>query len=103
MLVGCKVDKDHVREVPLIEVQQFAEYHNLLSIETSSKTGFNVEKAFHLISFEIHKMLEEGKFQVQEGWDGIKSGYMRPQIAPKIDLVQQNREDDKNKKKGCCS
>jgi Ras-related protein Rab-39B len=63
MLVGCKSDKEHIREVQTIDAQQFADYHNLLFIETSSKTGNNVEKAFNLIATEVYKRLEEGKFK----------------------------------------
>lgn len=63
MLVGCKSDKEHIREVAQVDAQQFADYHNLLFIETSSKTGNNVEKAFNLIATEVYKRLEDGKFK----------------------------------------
>ena len=79
LLVGTKKDKEHLREVPHEQAQQFADYHNMLFIETSSKTGLNVENAFKQLACEISQMLDDGKFKIQEGWDGIKSGYARPQ------------------------
>jgi hypothetical protein len=75
MLVGTKHDKEHLREVPIEQAQQFADYHNLSFMETSSKTGHNVEETFLQISRQIYEMLEEGKIKMQDGWDGIKSGY----------------------------
>lgn len=107
MLVGTKIDKDHIREVQTMEAQQFADYHNLLFIETSSKSGHNVEKGFNQIGSEIYRMLEEGKFKVQEGWDGIKSGYIRTHAtpAPSLQLTEQKQDNNRQQqaKKSCCS
>ncbi len=108
MLVGCKSDKEHIREVQTTDAQQFADHHNLLFIETSSKSGYNVENAFNLIGAEVYKKLEEGKFKVQEGWDGIKSGYMRTNLQqPQLKLTEQQQKSLKDSqvdaKKGCCS
>ena len=114
MLVGSKVDKEHLREVPTEQAQQFADYHNLLFLETSSKTGLNVEKTFTVLATQIYEMLEQGKFKIQDGWDGIKSGYMRSAVPlnkpPPIQLVEaDNSEENENgndssktSKRGCC-
>lgn len=108
MLVGSKIDKDHLKEVPTEQAQQFAEYHNILFMETSSKTGFNVEKTFTEIALKIYEQLEEGKFRIQDGWDGIKSGYMRsavapPNRAPNLSLVEgSNNTNEDDSKKKCC-
>lgn len=114
MLVGSKVDKEHLREVPTEQAQQFADYHNLLFLETSSKTGNNVEKTFTVLATQIYEMLEQGKFKIQDGWDGIKSGYMRSAVPlnkpPPIQLVEaDNSEENENandssktSKRGCC-
>lgn len=115
MLVGTKVDKENLREVPTEQAQQFADYHNLLFLETSSKTGQNVEKTFTELAVKIYDLLEEGKFRIQEGWDGIKSGYMRstmvaPARTPALNLVEANDQNNNNSssneskssKKNCC-
>lgn len=119
-----------MREVPLEQAQQFADYHNLLFLETSSKTGLNVEKTFIHLASKIYDLLEEGKFRIQEGWDGIKSGYMQsnPYMSgmaggggggglqsssrPPINLVEVRNNNDhdssgssdgsKSVKKNCC-
>ena len=60
ILVGTKTDKEQQREVPTEQAQQFADYHNLLFVETSSKQGLNVEKAFRDLAIRIYDQLEEG-------------------------------------------
>jgi hypothetical protein len=83
----------------------------LLFIETSSKSGHNVEKSFGNLALKIYDSLEAGKFKIQDGWDGIKSGYMRSANAPSnrapnsIGLAQngnQSSDDGQSSKKGCC-
>lgn len=113
-------DKEHQREVPIEQAQQFADYHNLLFLETSSKTGYNVEKTFLQLASRIYDLLEEGKFRIQEGWDGIKSGYMpstplgnhnRPPISlievrsrnnSNIDGQNEDAGNNDEAKKNCC-
>lgn len=89
--------------MPVEQAQQFADYHNLLFLETSSKTGFNVDKTFIDLARKIYDLLEEGKFRIQEGWDGIKSGYMQSNLAsangapfsrPAISLVEVHNQAD---------
>ena len=64
-MVGTKVDKENQREVPIEQAQQFADYHNLLFIETSSKLSLNVEKAFRDLAIRIYDLLEEGKMTLK--------------------------------------
>ena len=100
-------------EVPTETAQQFADYHNLLFIETSAKTGLNVEKSFGDLALKIYDSLEEGKFKLQDGWDGIKSGYMRtpavatatnrvPNIALGDNANANANNESQSSKKGCC-
>lgn len=105
MLVGTKKDKEHLREVPTEQAQQFADYHNLLFMETSSKYGLNVEDAFKDVALKIYELLENGKFRMQEGWDGIKGGYQENRQRLPINL-QTNDQADKQisneTRRGCC-
>jgi GTPase SAR1 family protein len=90
MLIGTKKDKENLREVSKEQAQQFADYHNLLFLETSSKTGYNVENAFKLLATCIYEQFEDGKFKIIEGWEGIKGGYINSHYNQEKENVQLN-------------
>ena len=46
MLIGNKSDLDQRRQVSTEEGERFAKENNLIFMETSAKTAFNVEEAF---------------------------------------------------------
>jgi GTPase SAR1 family protein len=109
MLVGTKVDKDNLREVPQEQAQQFADYHNLLYCETSSKTGHNVEKTFADMGLKIYEMIQDGKFKMQDGWEGIRPGYQNKSLdisasrQPAFNLIESNDNNESyGEKKSCC-
>jgi len=79
IMVGCKTDLavGNNREVTKQQGQDLADYHNIAFLETSAKLGVNVEEAFLTISEEIYAKLERGEYRIEEGWDGIKMGYMQ--------------------------
>ncbi|XP_035795134.1 ras-related protein Rab-39B [Anopheles aquasalis] len=81
-LVGCKLDLvtsgAQQREVSLEEARTFAEHHGLIFVETSARSGLNVREAFALITQEVYNRIRSGEYTVEEGWDGIKTGFTRP-------------------------
>lgn len=79
-LVGCKLDlvsDGGRRQVSVKEAQQFAETHGLHFVETSARTGVNVAEAFNMVSQEVYDRIQSGEYEVQDGWDGIKTGFAR--------------------------
>lgn len=80
-LVGCKLDLVSAgveRQVSQQEAAAFAECHGIFHIETSSKTGHNVQKAFAAVTQEVYNRILSGEYKVEDGWDGIKTGFSRP-------------------------
>jgi len=79
LMVGCKRDLgvDGHREVGIQEAQALAEYHRIPFLETSAKTGLNVEEAFTVISQQIYDKVQSGEYKIEEGWDGIKTGFLQ--------------------------
>ncbi|TRY77483.1 hypothetical protein TCAL_07406 [Tigriopus californicus] len=79
ILVGCKLDLVHEnrnnREVTTEEARRFAEMHKIGFVETSAKTGHNVEDAFNGVAQEIYDKIRSGEYSLEDGWDGIKKGY----------------------------
>ena len=96
LIVGHKSDRDDERQVTTREGKMFAESNGLRYIETSAKSGQNVEEAFLIIARDIHKLLQDGRLNVEEGWDGVKHGFSRPPKEP-LHVVEGEPESS-----GCC-
>lgn len=80
-LVGCKLDLVKAgiyREVSEEEATAFAQRHSIFHIETSARTGHNVEAAFTAVTQEVYNRIQSGEYKVEDGWDGIKAGFVRP-------------------------
>lgn len=95
VVVAHKCDQEDERKVSSREGKQFADYHGLKYLETSAKTGQNVEEAFLTVAKDIYKLLEDGKVDIEEGWDGIKPGFTRPRES--FSLMEGETEGG-----GCC-
>ena len=95
LIVGHKCDMEAKRAVTQREGRAFADFHGLKFIETSAKTGQNVEEAFCTIARDVFDMLERGQIKVEEGWDGVKNGYARPRES--FTLIEGESEGG-----GCC-
>lgn len=81
IIVGHKTDLDAEREVTFREGKQLANAHNVHFLETSAKTGQNVEETFTVVAKEIYDLIEQGELGPEEGWDGIKDGFGRKTAA----------------------
>ncbi|RWS13628.1 ras-related protein Rab-39B-like protein, partial [Dinothrombium tinctorium] len=77
-VVACKSDLELEREITREEGEAFADFHNIKFIETSAKTGQNVELAFRMIAEQIYDKLKAGKFELRDDWDGVKVGHFGP-------------------------
>jgi len=77
IIVGHKTDLDSEREVSFREGKQLANSYDVHFLETSAKTGQNVEETFTVVAKEIYDLIEEGELGPEEGWDGIKDGFGR--------------------------
>lgn len=95
MVIGHKADRDEERAVTYKEGKHFAEFHGLRFLETSAKTGQNIEEAFQLITRDIHEMLEKGQLKIEDGWDGIKNGYAQTRETLTL-------EEGEPQESGCC-
>ncbi|EAY11391.1 small GTP-binding protein, putative [Trichomonas vaginalis G3] len=83
LLVGNKIDLPD-RIISQEEAEEFALRHNAKYIETSAKTGANIQEAISKITIEITKGVKEGIIKIKED---VKS-----ELDPSKDQV----------KKGCC-
>ncbi|KAL0275404.1 UNVERIFIED_CONTAM: hypothetical protein PYX00_003258 [Menopon gallinae] len=80
-LVGCKLDlakNSGCRAVSTEEAKAFADFHDIPHIETSAKSGAFVEEAFRAVTQQVYNRVLSGEYTVEDGWDGIKKGFSRP-------------------------
>lgn len=95
MAVGHKSDMESARAVGTKEGKHFADFHGLKFLETSARTGQNVEEVFLTITKDVYRMLEDGQVYVEDGWDGIKQGYAQPRDGVLLRSVDHGSG-------GCC-
>lgn len=73
-LVGNKNDLEENRAVSTEEAKAFADQHNLIFVETSAKTGSNVDAAFIDTAKEILSKIENAEYDLSNEQCGIKIG-----------------------------
>jgi Ras-related protein Rab-2A len=74
MLVGNKVDLEKNRQISYEEGARFAKQNNLIFMETSAKTGKNVENVFYTSAKLIWDNIEKSQYDLSNEHLGIKPG-----------------------------
>lgn len=74
VLVGNKDDQSKQRQVTREDGLRFATSHGMDYVETSAKSGHNVEETFQILSQKILHMVQDGRIKIEDGWDGVKKG-----------------------------
>ena len=65
ILVGNKTDLE-AREVTRVEGEQFAEEHGLIFMETSARTGINVQEVFRVAAVEVMRKIKKGEIILEQ-------------------------------------
>lgn len=73
-MIGNKKDLEEAREVTFLEASTFAQENELIFLETSAKTGENVEEAFLKCSKTILAKIETGELDPERIGSGIQYG-----------------------------
>lgn len=87
MLIGNKSDMDARRQVSTEEGERFAKENELIFMETSAKTAYNVEEAFIETSSMIYQNIQKGLYDLSSEKSGIRVGnesYQVPQPNPLV-------------------
>ncbi|GAA6001359.1 hypothetical protein JCM10207_006624 [Rhodosporidiobolus poonsookiae] len=74
VVVGNKLDQEHDRQVTFLEASRWAQDNNALFVETSSKTGENVEQPFILLARAILHAIESGQLDPDKAGSGVSYG-----------------------------
>ena len=100
-LIGNKIDLEDNREVPTEKGQQFCKDNKLdLFLETSAKTGINVEDVFTNAAKILYREHINYKDRISRPDSFIKL----PNLANENQEIIENEDEEQEKprKKGCC-
>jgi len=101
ILIGNKVDLADKREVTFDEGKDFATKNNMMFFETSAKTHYNIDEVFTRSAEEIWKNISQKTFYDLSNENcGIKQNLNTSNSTIRLSLDSKN--DEKNKKSGCC-
>ena len=100
VLVGNKIDLENERQILYEEGASFAEKNNMLFIETSAKTGQNIENLFMKSVEVINERINDGYYDLSTNTCGIKKG--NGDINNNIVLNKENVDKNKNNGGGKC-
>ncbi|KAJ8491114.1 hypothetical protein OPV22_012835 [Ensete ventricosum] len=105
MLIGNKCDLAHRRAVRTEEGEQFAEDHGLFFMETSARTGQNVEEAFINTAAAIRENIEDGASDVPDELQlfARKFGYHLVGTPKWARVPEGGRKASSSKAGRCCS
>lgn len=95
ILVGNKKDLEEAREVTFLEASNFAQENDLIFLETSAKTGENVEESFLKCAKTILAKIETGEIDPETIGSGIQ--FSDQAIRNNI----QNRQKQNSSCAGC--
>lgn len=73
ILVGNKKDLEDDRQIAETEAQEFAKRYNLQYLETSAKTGDNVQDTFVRLGQGILRHIKEGDIKVNKQPDNVET------------------------------
>ena len=90
IIIGNKIDLDNERVVSVEDLEEIGKKYNMPFIETSAKTGMNVNKCFEVLIDELFK---------NKNADEIKEEYLRKN---KNDLSISTKKTNVKEKGGCC-
>lgn len=93
VLVGNKKDLEADREVTFLEASRFAQENELMFLETSARTGENVEETFLKCARKILSKIETGQLDPEKMGSGIQYGDAS---------LRKISKPEGGKKGGCC-
>ena len=98
-LIGNKSDLNDNREVSYEEGEAYAKSHKMMFLETSAKTGHNINQIFEKSVKQIAKNINNNVYDLSNDSCGIRVGVNRETFI----LGEGNKNEDDNKdKKKCC-
>ena len=97
LLIGNKNDLNDKREVQYEEGEEFAKKKNMIFLETSAKTGNNIDKIFEKSVKKIDQNIIDNKYDLDNENCGIRKGLKTESFVLSVEKAKEK------KKKKCCN
>ncbi|XP_004401105.1 ras-related protein Rab-39A [Callorhinus ursinus] len=92
LLVGHKCDLASQRQVTREEAENLSADCGMKYIETSAKDATNVEESFTILTRDIYELIKRGDICIQDGWEGVKSGFVPNTVHSSEEAVKPRKE-----------
>ncbi|XP_064338083.1 ras-related protein Rab-39A isoform X2 [Camelus dromedarius] len=92
LLVGHKCDLASQRQVTREEAERLSADCGMKYIETSAKDATNVEESFTILTRDIYELIKRGEICIQDGWEGVKSGFVPNTVHSSEEAVKPRKE-----------
>ncbi|XP_006753207.1 PREDICTED: ras-related protein Rab-39A, partial [Myotis davidii] len=92
LLVGHKCDLASIRQVTREEAEKLSADCGMKYIETSAKDATNVEESFTILTRDIYDLIKRGEICIQDGWEGVKSGFVPNTVHSSEEAVKPRNE-----------
>ena len=97
LLIGNKNDLNDKREVQYEEGAEFAKKRNMIFLETSAKTGNNIDNIFQRSVKQIDQNIIDNKYDLDNENCGIRKGLKTESFVLSVEKAKEK------KKKKCCN
>lgn len=103
-LVGHKSDLTQNRAVSADQALSYAKKYDMEYVETSAKTACNVDDVFSRLAKSIYSMIQDGRIQLSDEWDGVKKGPQQRfgSTYSSVSLTTEVTKEPAQAKKECC-
>ena len=73
------------------EAEKLAGAYGMRYVETSAREAINVEHAFTELTRDIFALVRSGEITIQEGWEGVKSGFVPNVVHSSEEVMKSDR------------
>lgn len=73
------------------EAEKLAGTYRMRYVETSARDAINVEHAFTELTRDIFALVRSGDITIQEGWEGVKSGFVPNVVHSSEEVTKSDR------------
>lgn len=80
-----------ILQVSRQEAERLAGVYGMRYIETSARDAINVERAFTELTKDIFALVRSGEISIQEGWEGVKSGFVPNVVHSSEEVTKSDR------------